>query len=44
MSSVVALRWDKPIHEVEEWGYSEVLRHFKTIRYEFERTKLDAEE
>jgi len=41
---MVALRWNLPIHEVEQWQYQEVLRHFKIYKYEIEKHKEACEE
>ena len=39
MLGVVALRWNKPLFEVEKWDWKEVLRHFRAVEYEIEKNR-----
>jgi len=42
--AAVALRWNLPIHEVAQWPFSEVLRHFKALKFETEKARQEMEE
>jgi len=44
MLGVVALRFAKPVQEVESWDYDYVLRNFRAWKYEIEKTRRAAEE
>lgn len=39
--TVVSLNFKIQMHEVGRWNFKEVLRHFRAIRYEIERTRAD---